>query len=238
MHRFTAIDVGGSSMPILVTHPDEGAGPCPAIVLMPHRTGIDIFTQDRAERLAAIGIVSVAPDVYHRQPLEVPTAEGKDQLVDSEIEADIGAALGMLKADKRVDPARIAILGHCQGGRTGLLGMVAFADSFCAGAIYYSGSVFKRMGEPGPAPFDRMDAIKFPVAGFFGKEDKNPSPDDVKKIDAEMTRLGITHEFHSFDGAGHAFQDFTDPRRNCEPQGAQAWEMTLAFLKRALRPGA
>lgn len=237
MHRFATADVGGSPMTVLVTHPDKGEGPFPGLVLMPHRNGIDIFTFDRAIRLAAEGIVSVAPDVYHRQAGTVPTSEGKDRLRDEEIEADIGAALGLLTSDARVDQARIGILGHCQGGRTALIGMVSFPEAFCMGCIYYGGSVFKRMGAPGPTPAERMAVIEFPVAGFFGNEDQNPSPADVDRLDAEMTAHGIAHEFHRFDGAGHAFQDFSDPRRGREPQGAQAWELTLDFLRRQLRPG-
>lgn len=219
-------------MSLLVGMPDAGAGPFPALVLMPHRAGIDRFTIDRAERLAAAGIASAAPDLYHRQPVGVPTSEGKERLRDEEIEADIGASLAFLKADPRVDKARIGILGHCQGGRTALVGLVTYPGDFRLGCIYYGGSVFKRMGGPGPAPFDRMDVIKCSVAGFFGNEDKNPSPADVDQLDAEMTRLSIAHAFQRFDGAGHAFQDFTDARRGREPQGAEAWEQTLAFLGR------
>jgi carboxymethylenebutenolidase len=234
MIRFTTLTAGGGPMTALVALPDETRAPCPALVLMPHRNGIDRYTIDRAERLAAEGIAAVAPDVYHRQPMTLPTSTGKDQLDDNEIEADIGAALAFLKADARVDNGRIGIMGHCQGGRTALVGLVTYPDDFCMGCIYYGGSIFKRMGGPGPAPFDRMGVIKGPIAGFFGNEDQNPSPADVDRFDAELTRLKIPHDFHRYDGAGHAFQDFTDKRRSREPQGAQAWETTLEFLRREL----
>ncbi len=236
MIRFVTVTAGGSPMTLLTAFPDEaGAGPVPALVLMPHRAGIDIFTIDRAERLAAEGIAVAAPDVYHRQPFAVPTQEGKDALDDDELEADIGAALAVLQADARVDAARIGIMGHCQGGRTALLGLVAFPGAFRAGCIYYGGSVFKRWGGAGPSPFERLAAVTCPVAGFFGNDDRNPSPADVDRLDAEMTRLGIAHAFHRFDGAGHAFQDFTDTRRGREPQGAEAWAATLEFLRGALK---
>lgn len=236
MIRFTTVSVGDSPMTLLVGMPDNMDGAVPALVLMPHRAGIDIFTIDRAERLAAEGIATVAPDVYHWQAVAVPTAEGKNYLADDRIEADIGAALAFLKDDPRIDSGRIGILGHCQGGRTALLGLVTYPDDFCLGCIYYGGSVFKRMGGDGPSPFERLAAVKCPVAGFFGNEDGNPSPEDVDKLDAEMTRLNIPHAFHRFDGAGHAFQDFTDKHRGREPQGEKAWEMTLDFLRRQLRP--
>lgn len=240
MLRFATLDVAlgdvRSPMTALVAMPGDGKGVYPALILMPHRGGIDRYTIDRAERLAAAGIIVVAPDVYHWQGISVLTPDANEHLRDEQIEADIGAALAFLGADARVDKARIGILGHCQGGRTALIGLVSYPGDFSLGAIYYGGSIFKRLGSPGPAPFDRLSTIKCPIHGVFGNEDTNPSPDDVNRFDAELTRLGIRHEFHRFDGAGHAFQDFTDTRRGREPQGSQAWELTMDFLRRELKP--
>ncbi|MFM2130770.1 MAG: hypothetical protein RL477_2316 [Pseudomonadota bacterium] len=236
MLRFTTLRAGNSPMTALVSIPAKGLAPYPGLVLMPHRGGIDRFTIDRLDRLAALGIAAVAPDVYHRQPVTTPTTEGKDQLRDDEIEADIGAVLAFIRDDHRFDRKRLGILGHCQGGRTALVGLVANPGAFVLGCIYYGGSVFKRMGAPGPSPFERLAAVKCPIAGFFGNEDTNPSPADVDRLEAELERLGIPHEFHRYAGAGHAFQDFTDHRRSREPQGETAWKETVAFLKRHLRP--
>lgn len=239
MLRFATlqVDLDGETRPMtaLTAFPPENTGPFPALVLMAHRNGIDRFTIDRAERLATAGIAVVAPDVYHWQDVTVPTQQGKELLRDEEIEADIGAALAFLKADPRVDVTRIGILGHCQGGRTALVGLVTYPGEFKMGGIYYGGSIFKRLGGSGPAPFDRLDAIKCPIAGFFGNDDANPSPADVDRFDAALTRLGVPHEFHRFDGAGHAFQDFTDAARGREPQGEQAWSLTMDFVRRELK---
>jgi len=234
MLRFTTLTADSSAMTALVSIPARGMAPFPGLVVMPHRGGIDRFTIDRLDRLADLGIASVAPDIYHRQPVATPTTQGKDQLRDDEIESDIAAVLEFIAADGRFDKARLGILGHCQGGRTALIGLVSRPEAFCAGVIYYGGSIFKRMGGPGPAPFNRMSVIKCPIAGFFGNDDSNPSPDDVSRLDAELRRLKIPHEFHRYDGAGHAFQDFTDHHRSREPQGEQAWAATVTFLKREL----
>lgn len=223
-------------MTALVSLPAKVVAPFPGLVVMPHRNGIDRYTIDRLDRLADLGIAAVAPDVYHRQPMSTPTTEGKDQLRDDEIEADIGAVLAFIRADRRFDTSRLGILGHCQGGRTALIGLVSYPEAFCMGCIYYGGSIFKRMGARGPTPFDRLGVVTCPIAGFFGNEDTNPSPEDVDRFEAGLQRLGIPHEFHRYDGAGHAFQDFTDHRRSREPQGEQAWAETVAFLKRQLRP--
>jgi carboxymethylenebutenolidase len=67
-------------------------------------------------------------------------------------------------------------------------------------------------------------------------EDTNPSPEDVRKIDAELTAHGKAHEFHSYEGAGHAFLSFLNAERHRPKPAADAWETMLAFLDTHLRP--
>jgi carboxymethylenebutenolidase len=86
----------------------------------------------------------------------------------------------------------------------------------------------------GPAPFARTDRIGCPVLGLFGRDDTNPSPADVDKLDAELTRLGKAHEFHSYAGAGHAFMN--EARPSFRPEAAEdAWARCLAWFGRHLR---
>jgi carboxymethylenebutenolidase len=68
------------------------------------------------------------------------------------------------------------------------------------------------------------------MIGFFGLDDTNPSPDDVKKIDAELTAHGKPHQFHSYAGAGHAFLNFMNAERHRPQQGADAWGKMIEFL--------
>ena len=79
------------------------------------------------------------------------------------------------------------------GGRVAYLGACEVAELEAA-AVFYGGNIMKALGD-GPSPFERSVQIRCPVIGFFGAEDGNPSPDDVKKIAAELARLGKWHEF-------------------------------------------
>jgi carboxymethylenebutenolidase len=47
--------------------------------------------------------------------------------------------------------------------------------------------------------------LSCPLLGLFGLEDRFPAPDAVGVLDAELTKLDKPHEFHSYEGAGHAF---------------------------------
>ena len=85
----------------------------------------------------------------------------------------------------------------------------------------------------GPAPFDGTGHNRCPVLWLFGEEDANPSAADVAKIDAELARLGKTHEFHSYSGAGHAFMNEGRPSYRKET-AKDAWAECLGWLERYL----
>jgi len=99
--------------------------------------------------------------------------------------------------------------------------------------VFYGGNIMKPWGE-GPAPFELTKQIACPIVGFFGLEDTNPSPADVDRIDAELTRFGKTHEFHRYEGAGHAFLNFSNAERYRPEPAKDAWAKMLGFLERQL----
>ena len=225
-------------MEMMVASPD-GAGPRPGIVVMSHRPGLDGFTAKITDLLAADGFKAAAPDIYHRLPPGQDTREKKFLIRDSEIIADIAATVEFLESEPDVDASRLAILGHCMGGRMAILGASAL-DHFRAAVVFYGGNLFECRGEDGPTPFERLADITCPVAGFFGNGDKNPSPADVDRVDAELTRLGIAHEFHRYDGVGHAFHQLAAKggddatTRRCQAVVAQAWGRSGEFLRECL----
>ena len=58
--------------------------------------------------------------------------------------------------------------------------------------------------------------LSCPLLGLFGKDDRYPSPEAVAKLDTELTRLGKSHEFHSYHGAGHSFFSVDRPAYRVE----------------------
>jgi carboxymethylenebutenolidase len=61
-----------------------------------------------------------------------------------------------------------------------------------------------------------------------------PSPEDVAKIDAELSRLGKPHSFHSYPGADHAFLNATRSSYRAET-AADAWAKCLDMVRQHLR---
>jgi carboxymethylenebutenolidase len=202
--------------------------PGPAIVLMYHRTAIDDFTKGVVDRLVGSGYLVAVPDVYYRCPGDMPILERKALLNDSEIVDDVGCTIDALRKRTDVAADRIVVMGHCMGGRMALL-LAGSSARFCAAVVYYGGGVMRSWGD-GATVFERLRNIHCPVIGFFGNEDKNPSPEEVDQIDAELKRHDVDHDFHRYPGVGHGFQN---PNRNTPHERAaadDAWTRTFAFL--------
>jgi carboxymethylenebutenolidase len=47
--------------------------------------------------------------------------------------------------------------------------------------------------------------LRCPLLGLFGEEDQSPSPDDVAAMAKVLENRDKTFDFHTYEGAGHAF---------------------------------
>jgi carboxymethylenebutenolidase len=212
-----------------------GAAQAPGVVVIMHGPGLDKFVEDRVDALARHGYAAAAPDLYHRQPndgADMMTRIGR--LRDDEITADADATIAHLRAMTETHVTDLAVLGFCMGGRITYLLAGVRPAAWRAAGVFYGGNIMKAWGD-GPTPFELTKNIAAPMIGFFGLEDTNPSPADVDAIDAELTRHGKPHEFHRYEGAGHAFLNFTNAERYRASQAKDAWEKMLAFLGRHLK---
>jgi carboxymethylenebutenolidase len=231
MSELASIAVDGNAMDIYLDRPAGGA-PWPAIVLTYHREGIDDFTKCVARRYAEAGYLVAVPEIAHRIPSSVPLHDRKQHLKDPEIVEDIAATAAYLKTRADVVADRLAIAGHCMGGHILFVAACALPVFACAVACYPTG-MFESWGG-GPTPFDQLARLRCPVIGFFGNEDRNPSPQDADKLDAELTRLDIAHAFHRYPGAAHGFQRPTKTEPAIRAVQADSWQKIFAFLAEKL----
>lgn len=227
------VGVDGAAMRVYTSVPD-GPGPFPGVVVIQHRDGVDEFVHEMTARLATAGYVAAAPDLYHRDAPDskddAPTRMAR--LRDATVIQDVNAAVEFLKGHRSVQAGRLGMVGFCMGGRVAYLA-AAENPNFKAAVAYYPGSLFAPWGE-GLSPFARTKEIYCPLLGLFGSEDRNPSPEDVQKLDAELTKHGKAHEFHSFPNAGHAFMNFHAQSYRA-PADQASWPKALDFLGKHLR---
>lgn len=208
----------------------SGTGPFPGVVVAFHREGIDDFTRWVVDDLARNGYAAIAPNHYHAMPPGKTIEDRKEFLDDAQMTRDLEAAAHWLAAQDRVDGKRLALIGHCMGGRTTWVGLASLPGVFRCGCPFYSGNVFGKIGSP-PPPAERLAAIACPVMGFFGNDDRNPSPEEVDRLDAMLTALGKEHEFFRYDGTGHAFMG-ANREKFREHAARDAWTRALKFIAR------
>ena len=233
-HRIDVISVNDSPMEIFMYKPD-GPGPHPGIILAMHipvgHTGIenDEFTMKAAERYAENGYAVAVPFVFHWWPKSDDIQVKRDEFRDDWTKLDLTAAFDNLAAEDGVDGDRIGIVGHCWGGRVAWLG-ACHLPGLKACAIFYGGRVQLQMGPDTPPVIELAHQINCPVAGYFGNEDENPSPEDVDDYEAALKNAGVPYEFHRYDGAGHAFQSFNSEERYRHDTSEDAWGKVLDFM--------
>ena len=220
MERWDTVATDDGEMRCFVAAPDGATGR-PAVVVIQHAGGVDSFVQSMTRRFGDEGFCAIAPDLYHRED----AANSDDPLTrmgrlrDANIIRDVDAAVAHLRTLPEASD-RTGITGFCMGGRVAYLIATQRSD-IAAAVVFYGGNIMVPWGE-GPAPFEGSGRIACPVLGLFGADDQNPSPADVRKIDAELTRLAKQHEFHSYAGAGHAFMNEGRPSHRPEA-AADAW---------------
>ena len=151
------------------------------------------------------------------------------QLKDVEMIADIDATVAFLKRHDAVNASALGITGFCMGGRVAYLMAAALSD-FRAAVAFYGGNIMIPWGEGVEAPFLQTNQVSCPLLFHFGEDDTNPSPEDMRQLDAELTRCGKEHEFHSYPDAGHGFMDFTRAERYRSDADELAWTRTLKFF--------
>ncbi len=244
----SAAETPSSQMEVFLFEP-EGVGPHPALILAQHipvgHTGIenDTFTLKAAERLAEAGFLVAAPFIFHWWPKDGEMLDKARASRDDWTVADLEATWNLLATNPSVDSGRIGIIGHCWGGRVAWLGAAHLDVAACA--VFYGGRIKlaltggKQQTEDHefPTAISLANQIHCPMIGFFGNDDENPSPADVQDYSNALSSAGVSHTFHQYDGAGHAFQNFPNPERYREAQSEDAWRKVLDFFQKTLRPG-
>jgi carboxymethylenebutenolidase len=227
-----SVKVDDSNMPMYVSLPETDRT-VPGVVVVHGRSGLEDFIKDTTRMFAQLGYAAVAPSLYHRDGPDCKDDNSvrKARLRDPSIIRDIEGAIAFLKNHGQVGGGKLGIVGFCMGGRLVYL-MAAASKDLRAGVMFYGSGTMVPFGD-GPSPFARTREISCPIQGHFGAEDKDPSPEDMHKLDAELTKFGKAHEFHTYAGAAHAFVN--SGSSNYRPHAAAlSWPKAMDFFGRHL----
>src|SRR5579875_719431 len=206
------------------------------VVVIHHMPGYDDPTKEITRRFAFYGYAALCPNLYSR---EAPGASPDDAAAavraaggvpDERLVGDVDGAARYLRALTGAN-GKIGVIGYCSGGRQSVL--AACSLRLDAAVDCYGAFAFFDPPEGAPVAFKPLAGLlpnlSCPLLGLFGAEDQYPSPEEVDTFDKELTRLGKPHEFHSYEGAGHAF--FSVDRPAYRPEAAtDGWRRIWDFF--------
>ncbi|MHB1973196.1 MAG: dienelactone hydrolase family protein [Acidimicrobiales bacterium] len=206
------------------------------VVVIHHMPGYDAATKEITRRFAANGYLAICPNLYSR---EAPGASPDDAAAaaranggvpDERLVGDVAGAVAALRALPGSN-GKAATIGYCSGGRQSFLAACSLpldAAVDCYGAFVVGTPPEGVPLKVGPIVHLAKD-LSCPLLGLFGAEDKYPSPEQVAELEQALKESGKSYEFHTYDGAGHAF--FAPDRPSYRPEAANdGWQRIWAFF--------
>jgi carboxymethylenebutenolidase len=231
---------GGDEIEAYLAVPDDGSTSRGSVVVIHHMPGYDSSTKEITRKFAANGYAALMPNLYYRDaPGASPddaaaTARAKGGVPDERLVGDVGGATDYLSALSGSN-GKVGVIGYCSGGRQSFLS--ACSLQLDAAVDCYGAFIVKPPGEGMPLkvkPIVGMAKdLSCPLLGLFGADDKFPSPDETAELSKALDEVGKPHEFHTYEGAGHAF--FTVDRPAYRPEAAtDGWQKIWDFYGRYL----
>jgi carboxymethylenebutenolidase len=213
------------------------------MVLLHERYGLMDHQRVLATRFAVDGHIAIAPNLFFREPdLDaIARAEARADVSDTQVCADIDAAIDYVGTVPGADLTKVAAMGVCQTGRHPLAYAASpSGSSRIAACVIFHGAAYKRewvQTDKMMMPFDEMIAAsQAPVFGAFGEADFLILQEDVLRFRASLETARRSYDIAIYPEAPHSWlNDRIASWR--QPQAEAAWESLLAFLDRVYSGG-
>ncbi|MEV5573700.1 dienelactone hydrolase family protein [Spirillospora sp. NPDC052269] len=219
--RQIEIEVGGTGrMTAYLARPDD-AEARPVVLVGAELWGLTEEIREVVRKVAELGYVAIAPDVYHRFGAEGATGMAENdenrqrgfamigQLTRDDVATDLSAALAYARAEANGGP-KAGALGFSVGGHFAFF--AANRLGLNAAAIYYpgwlavAGTALSR-----PEPLLELVSQEIGDGGgsrmllFWAELDHVIDAEQRKRVDEELTAAGAEYEAIVYPGAKHAF---------------------------------
>jgi carboxymethylenebutenolidase len=228
------IPVADGNLPAYAARPSGAVSP-PIVIVIEEIFGVHEYIKDVCRRLAKLGYLAVAPELYARlADLSTMTdpAEIMRKVIlkapDATMLSDLSSTVDWAVAHHG-DPQRIATLGFCRGGRD--VWLFAEKDPRLKAVVAFYGPVASPTSAIQPqTPLELAGQLKCPLLGLYGGRDQSIAPADVHAAQAKAKAAGKTVEIVYYPDAGHGFH--ADYRPSYNPADAKAaWTRAIGWLR-------
>lgn len=224
------IDAGDGSQMLLHVEKPVSRETGGAIMVFQEAFGVNGYLREVARRFADLGLLAVAPELYHRSgdrstaPYEAGIAAVSafsKALTPAHIEDDVRATHAWLRRQPGIDANRIAAVGFCQGGRVAYMAN-AYVE-LAAAAAFYGGNTWNFL--------DLAARQHGPLVMFWGDRDASISRADREQVHDALNAAGARHTQVIFSRAGHGFFRHVSVEAYDRAASAQAWALVTELLR-------
>ncbi len=227
------IAVDGGEVPAYRAAPEGKARP-PVVLVVHEIFGVHEHIQDVCRRLARLGYMAIAPELFARQGDVSKLKDVKEiidkvvsKVPDAQVLSDLDATLAWA-GRAGGDTSRAAVMGFCWGGRITWL-YAAHNRLLPPGVAFYG----RLVGAPSalhPAhPVDVAASLYVSVLGLYGGADTGIPPESVEQMRRALPDRPPRSELVVYPGAPHAF--FADYRPSYRRAEASPHLISKKWLK-------
>lgn len=207
----------------------------PVILVVQEIFGVHAYIQDVCRRLAQLGYLAIAPEMFYRQGdvskltdiAEIRKVVNK--VPDAQVMSDLDATVAWAMKSAKGDPNKLGITGFCWGGRITWL-YAAHNPTIKAGVAWYGRLVGESTALTPKHPVDIAMNLQVPILGLYGGKDTGIPLDTVDKMRDRLKGGSTKSAIVVFPDAPHAFHaDYRPSYRQSEAE--DGWKQLQAWFK-------
>lgn len=231
------ISVADGEMPAYRAAPAKGEA-LATILVVQEIFGVHEHIKDVCRRLAKLGYLAIAPELYARQGDVSKLSDFQEifkivsKVPDAQVMSDLDATVAWAQKSGRGNTAKLGITGFCWGGRIVWL-YSAHNPQLKAGVAWY-GRLVAQQGQADELhpkyPVDVAADLKAPVLGLYGGADQGIPQPTVEKMQAALKAANQPSEIVVYPKTPHGF--YADYRPSYTKEAADdGWKRMQAWFK-------
>jgi carboxymethylenebutenolidase len=230
------IPVADGEMPAYQARPAKGDS-FPTILVIQEIFGVHEHIKDLCRRLAKVGYLAVAPELYARQgdvskqtDIQQIIASVVSKVPDAQVLSDLDATVAWVAKSGKGNTEKLGVTGFCWGGRIVWL-YSAHNPNLKAGVAWY-GRLTSAVDALHPKhPLDLVGELKTPVLGLYGGADQGIPNETVEKMQQALKAAGKPSEIVLYLDTPHGFNaDYRPTYR--KDKAEDGWQRMLDWFKK------
>jgi len=228
------IPTSDGSLPAYRAMPSQG-GPFATVLVVQEIFGVHEHIKDVCRRLAKLGYLAVAPELYARQGDVSKLSDINEirkvvsKVSDAQVMADLDATADWAKDSGCGNKRKLGITGFCWGGRIVWL-YAAHSTQLKAGVAWYGRLIGEHSKMQPQHPIDLVGSLKAPVLGLYGGADEGIPLETIEQMKQALKAAGNSSEIIVYPDTPHGFHADYRPSYRRE-QAQDGWKRLQAWFR-------